>query len=52
WEAASDYQITVVCNSDAHHPTHAMASIEECIHYAEELGLTIASDEQLGIKTA
>jgi hypothetical protein len=29
-----------------------MASIEECIHYAEELGLTIASDEQLGIKTA
>ena len=49
WEAASDYQVTVVCNSDAHQPDHAMASIKECVQYAEELGLTIASDEQLGI---
>tara|TARA_Y100001960_G_scaffold333627_1_gene439784 strand:+ start:2498 stop:3289 length:792 start_codon:yes stop_codon:yes gene_type:complete len=52
WEAASDYRITVVCNSDAHHPADAMASIEECIHFAEELGLTIATDEELGIKPA
>ncbi|HCL94790.1 MAG TPA: hypothetical protein DIC24_09235, partial [Gammaproteobacteria bacterium] len=50
WEVASDYRVSVVCNSDAHQPDHAMASIKECVQYAEELGLTIASDEQLGIK--
>lgn len=52
WEAACDYRITVACNSDAHHPVHAMASIAECLHFAEELGLTNASDEQLGIARA
>ena len=39
WEVASDYRVRVVCNSDAHQPDHAMASIKECVQYAEEPGL-------------
>ena len=52
WEIASGYQITVVCNSDAHHPHHALANINESLQFAQTLGLMLAGDEQLGLVSA
>lgn len=42
WEIASDYGIEVVCNSDAHKPEDAAASIDLCRNIAEKYYLTFA----------
>ena len=49
WAIASDYQITVICNSDAHHPEHALANIDDALEFCQTHGLSLADDEQLGI---
>ncbi len=39
WELATEYPIQVVCNSDAHHPHHVLASIDIASQWAAELNL-------------
>jgi histidinol-phosphatase (PHP family) len=39
WEMASDYDITVVCNSDAHKPGDAAATLEGCNEIIRNYGL-------------
>ena len=39
WELAAEFDIRVVCNSDAHAPEDALASIEDCRRIAERFGL-------------
>ncbi len=41
WELASEYNITVVCNSDAHHPMDVLANIPEAMAIAEKNNLTL-----------
>ena len=42
WEIASDYKIKVLCNSDAHRPEDADASIDLCCEIAEKNSLEYA----------
>lgn len=42
WELATEYQITVLCNSDAHHPKHVLANIDDAYFLAEDLNLKFA----------
>lgn len=39
WEMATDYQIEVVCNSDAHHPHDLTSFLEKTHEIADSLGL-------------
>ncbi len=39
WELAAEYNITVVCNSDAHHPEHALANLGACRKLARRFRL-------------
>ena len=48
WEIASDYNIRVVCNSDAHQPKHALANLDDTIAIAEKYSLEIADLSHLG----
>lgn len=41
WEMASDYNITAVCNSDAHSPQDVLANIYEAINIAERNNLPL-----------
>ncbi len=42
WEIASDYNIKVLCNSDAHRPEDVDASIKICREIAESNSLDFA----------
>ena len=48
WELASEYDIRVVCNSDAHRPQDALASLEETLQLAKQFDLKIADLSHLG----
>ena len=48
WELASEYDIQVVCNSDAHRPQDALASLEETLQLAKQFDLKIADLSHLG----
>ena len=48
WELASDYDILVVCNSDAHRPQDALACLEETHQIAKKFDLKIADLSHLG----
>jgi len=39
WETAAEYEVTVVCNSDAHRPEDAMAALDGCREIVEKYGL-------------
>ena len=39
WEKAADYNITVVCNSDAHRPEDTMAGLDGCHEIINKFGL-------------
>jgi histidinol-phosphatase (PHP family) len=39
WELAAEYNIPVICNSDAHRPQDVDASLDLCLELAESLGL-------------
>jgi histidinol-phosphatase (PHP family) len=43
WDRAREYDIPVICNSDAHRPAEVNASIDSCRKLAEETGLRIVS---------
>ncbi|MBT3295148.1 MAG: histidinol-phosphatase [Verrucomicrobia bacterium] len=47
WELAAEYDIQVVCNSDAHRPMDVMANIPEGILIASTCGLTLADPVQM-----
>jgi histidinol-phosphatase (PHP family) len=49
WELASDYRVTVVCNSDAHHPEDALANLDQAYDLAVFHGLTLAEADDLGL---
>ena len=49
WELASDYRVTVVCNSDAHHPEDALANLDQAYDLAAFHGLTLAEADDLGL---
>ena len=42
WEIASDYNIKVICNSDAHRPEDVNASIDHCMELADRYSLSFA----------
>jgi len=42
WELAAEYNITVICNSDAHDPKDVLANIVDGQKIASEYGLTLA----------
>jgi len=46
WEIAAEHNISVVCNSDAHTPTHLNKNIEKCQAFAKKLGLKILTTPQ------
>ncbi|MBI9108221.1 MAG: PHP domain-containing protein [Spirochaetales bacterium] len=39
WKLAAEYDISVVCNSDAHRPQDVMAALDECREIADRFGL-------------
>lgn len=43
WELAAEYDIRVVCNSDAHRPEDVMANISDGIQIAAKFGLALAN---------
>jgi len=47
WELAAEYDVQVVCNSDAHHPADVMANIPEGIEIATHCGLRLADPVQM-----
>jgi histidinol-phosphatase (PHP family) len=47
WELAADYDVTVIVNSDAHHPRHVSQGIKQGRQIARDLGLTLANLECL-----
>ena len=47
WKLAQDYDVTVVVNSDAHHPDNVDMGIVEGLEFAEKLGLKVANLENL-----
>ncbi|MGK0288756.1 MAG: histidinol-phosphatase (PHP family) [bacterium] len=40
WEMAGDYDIQVICNSDAHEPENVLANLEDCYQIADDCNLT------------
>lgn len=40
WEMAANYDITVVCNSDAHKPEDAMSTLDGCHEIIQQFGLS------------
>lgn len=48
WELAQDYQVTVVVNSDAHHPEVVDQGLEEGRELVRKLGLQLADLDHLG----
>lgn len=49
WQLASEYRVTVVCNSDAHRPEDAMANLDQAYDVVVRYGLTLASADDLGL---
>lgn len=47
WELASEYDIEVVINSDAHYPDKILGGLEECYEIANSNGLKIAEMESI-----
>ncbi|HHT41820.1 MAG TPA: histidinol-phosphatase [Firmicutes bacterium] len=47
WELAREYEVTVVVNSDAHHPEFVDQGLAEGLGLVESLGLTLAKLEYL-----
>ncbi|NLL44016.1 MAG: histidinol-phosphatase [Firmicutes bacterium] len=47
WELAADYDVTVIVNSDAHHPKSLDQGIERGREMARDLGLTLANLDHL-----
>lgn len=47
WKLARDYKVTVVVNSDAHHPNNVDMGLREGTKLAKELGLELANLEHL-----
>lgn len=47
WELARDYEVTVVVNSDAHHPEKVDMGLKEGEEFAQKLGLTLANLDHL-----
>lgn len=47
WELAREYEIQVICNSDAHQPDDIVANIEEALMIAEENNLVLADTDLL-----
>jgi histidinol-phosphatase (PHP family) len=45
WELAQDYNIKVVCNSDAHRPEDMLGNIDDAINMAEANNLTFADTD-------
>lgn len=41
WEIATDYNIKVICNSDAHRPEDVTASIEDCMKIVSKYKLSL-----------
>jgi histidinol-phosphatase (PHP family) len=53
WECAAEYDISVVCNSDAHKPADVGRSIDECIAIAEYYNLRQADlSSDLALQTS
>ena len=49
WELAADYDISVVCNSDAHRPEDALANLADTLAVVQQCGLQLADLSTLGI---
>jgi histidinol-phosphatase (PHP family) len=43
WSIMAEYGVSVICNSDAHHPQEVITGIAEGIEIAREFGLKIAT---------
>ncbi len=41
WQLAADYDIRVVCNSDAHRPQDTLVGIDACLHMAQRRHLPV-----------
>ena len=46
WELAAEYDVTVVCNSDAHKPGDVMSSIDGCLEIARRFDLKLHPIQQ------
>ncbi|MED5408308.1 MAG: hypothetical protein VYD25_11220, partial [Pseudomonadota bacterium] len=49
WELAGDYDISVVCNSDAHRPEDALANLDDALAVAHQFDLSLADLSRLGV---
>jgi histidinol-phosphatase (PHP family) len=47
WEIATDYDIRVICNSDAHHPDDIIANIDDAFELKNSLGLEMTDTSLL-----
>jgi len=47
WELASEYDIRVIANSDAHKPEHVYGCIDDAVAIAERYDLNLISDKEL-----
>ena len=54
WALAAEYDISVVCNSDAHKPEDTMASLDDCLEIAKRYNLKLhpIQDELLTLSSA
>ncbi len=43
WKLAAETPLKVLCNSDAHNPAHVNDSMEDCLTFARECGITYSS---------
>ncbi|HKM07188.1 MAG TPA: histidinol-phosphatase [Sphaerochaeta sp.] len=43
WKLAAQYPVKVLCNSDAHKPSHVNDSLENCRSFAKDCGITYSS---------
>ncbi len=46
WEMASEYDIQVICNADAHHPHQVTANINDALALAKDLNLNVIQTVQ------
>lgn len=45
WKLASETSVKVICNSDAHKPSHVNDSMGRCLSFAEDCGITYSTFE-------
>lgn len=43
WKLAAQYPVKVICNSDAHNPSHVNDSMALCLDFAKDCGITYSS---------